>query len=252
MASPSSTTIVISNASICYRRHGGFLFSRRRNDREAKEFWALRGISFSAHEGDTIGLVGRNGSGKSTCAKLISGALVPDSGNIKITGSTHLLALGAGFKTNLTGRENVMLSGTVLGLTRNQVKQQMPEIEAFADIGEFFDEPIKIYSSGMKSRLGFAVSTAVKPDILILDEVMSTGDASFRKKAGERLNKMKKNTKTVVMVSHSAHQIREQCNKIVWLEKGKVIMSGEVDEVMEQYEAFCDFPDNWMNNNDKL
>jgi ABC-type polysaccharide/polyol phosphate transport system ATPase subunit len=242
----SSPLISIEKASICYRRGGRFLFSGRKTDRKLKEFWALREISFSAYQGDVIGLIGRNGAGKSTCSKLISGALKPDSGSVKVRGKTHLLSLGTGFKPALTGRENVMLSGTIMGLSRKQVAAGMDNIEAFADIGEFFDEPLKIYSSGMRSRLGFAVSTAVKPDILILDEVMSTGDASFRKKAEERLEKMKESTKIIIMVSHSVNQIKEQCNKVVWLEKGEVIMVGEAGSVMNQYETFCEDPNQWL------
>ncbi len=252
MGRTTSPTIVITDAGICYRRSGGFLFSRRKANRSSKEFWALHNISFSAHEEDVIGLIGRNGAGKSTCSKLISGALKPDTGKVQVQGKTHLLALGTGFNVALTGRENVMLSGTILGMSRKEVKEHMHDIEKFADIGEFFDEPLKIYSSGMRSRLGFAVSTAVKPDILILDEVMSTGDASFRKKASERLDQMKESTKTIIMVSHNAQQVREQCNKIVWLEKGEIMMAGMTDKVISEYEIFCEAPNAWLEQRPKI
>jgi len=237
---------VLQNVSLCYQRRAFFIFSRKRHLRAGKTFWALRNISLTVREGETVGLVGRNGSGKSTISMIISGSLKPDSGEAAVYGKAHLLALGIGFRPLLTGRENVIIGGTILGMSRREVKARMDEIEEFADLGDFFDEPVEIYSSGMRSRLGFAIATAVNPDILILDEVMSTGDAAFREKANDRLTAMRERTKTVIVVSHSPGQLRDMCSRIVWLEKGRLMMDGDVDEVLPLYEEFCKRPIKWL------
>ncbi len=239
-------SVTIDRVSLCYHRTGNFIFSFNKRDRMSRDFWALRDISVSFNEGDTIGLIGRNGSGKSTLSMMISGALKPDKGKLTTLGKVQLLALGIGFRPQLTGRENVMISGAILGMPRKKIREKMAEIEAFAELGEFFDEPIRTYSAGMKSRLGFAVSTAVEPDILILDEVMSTGDAAFRNKANKRMEQMREKTKTVIIVSHNSAQVKELCSRVVWLERGRLFMDGSTERILPVYEDFCKRPDQWL------
>ncbi len=250
----TNKTISISfdNVSLCYRISRASLFSFGKKNKSIKEYWALRDVTFDVFEGDTLGLIGRNGSGKSTASMIISGALKPDKGKIFTNGKVQLLALGIGFRPQLTGRDNVMISGTILGLSRAKMKERMDEIEEFAELGDFFDEPIRTYSAGMKSRLGFAVSTAIEPDILVLDEVMSTGDAAFRKKANKRMDEMRGRTKTVVVVSHNPGQIKELCSRVVWLEKGRMVMEGKTEDVLPQYQKFCDNPKNWFAHNPEI
>lgn len=245
-------SIELDNVSLCYRRRAMFFLSKNKNLRKGKEFWALRDVTLTVYEGETIGFIGRNGSGKSTISRIISGSLKPDNGKIIVNGRVQLLALGIGFRPAMTGRENAIISGTILGLSRKEIKEKMEEIENFTELGDFFDEPVKTYSSGMRSRLGFAVSTIVNPDILILDEVMSTGDAAFRKKASERMAEMRERTKTVLIVSHSQDQLREMCSRIAWFEKGRLIMDGQVDEILSAYGEFCKNPAKWKNNNHLL
>lgn len=246
---PNITSVVLKNVSLCYRRSASFFLARNKRLRENKEFWALRDVTLTINEGETVGLIGRNGSGKSSISMIISGALQPDTGEVLTRGKVQLLAIGIGFRPTMTGRENVMVSGSILGMSRREVRQKMDEIEEFAELGDFFDEPVNIYSAGMKSRLGFAVSTAVNPDILILDEVMSTGDAAFRQKANKRMEAMRERTKTVIIVSHSPEQLRELCSRVVWLEKGRLLMEGSVDEVLPYYEDFCRQPIKWLQRN---
>ena len=242
-------SIKLNDVSLCYRRRAVFFLSKNKNLRKEKEFWALREVSLTIYEGETVGFIGRNGSGKSTLSRIVSGSLKPDNGETFINGKVQLLALGIGFRPAMTGRENAIISGTILGLSRREIKGKMDEIENFTELGDFFDEPVKTYSSGMKSRLGFAVSTIVNPDILILDEVMSTGDAAFQKKASARMAEMRERTKTVLIVSHNSGQLRELCSRIIWFEKGRVVMDGLVDEVLSVYEEFCKNPEKWKNNN---
>ncbi len=247
-----SQSVSIDHVSLCYRRTGHFLFSLSKKERTSKKYWALRNVSTTFYEGETIGLIGRNGSGKSTLSMMISGALTPDKGKVITHGRVQLLALGIGFRPLLTGRENVMISGAILGMARKNIKAQMEEIEDFAELGDFFDEPIRTYSAGMKSRLGFAVSTAVEPDILILDEVMSTGDAAFRNKANKRMEKMRAKTKTVIIVSHSPGQVKELCSRVIWLEQGRLVMDGSTTNILPIYEEFCQNPDQWLCDHQKI
>ncbi|MEE4240647.1 MAG: ABC transporter ATP-binding protein [Desulfopila sp.] len=244
--------IQLNNISLCYQRKALFLFAKNKGMRKDRKFWALKDVSLTIFEGETIGVIGRNGSGKSTISRVFCGALQPDSGEIHINGRAQLLALGIGFRPTMTGRENVMISGSLLGLSRREIKQRMNDIEEFAELGDFFDEPIRTYSAGMRSRLGFAISTAVNPDILILDEVMSTGDASFRKKANERMDEMREKTKTVVVVSHNPGQLQELCSRVIWFEKGSLIMDGEVEEILPLYSQFCKNPVKWARENSHL
>lgn len=240
-------SVILTDVTLRYRRTASFaFFSSHSRLGKAADFLAIDRISFTIYENETVGLIGRNGSGKSTISMIISGALPPDSGRVQVHGKVQLLALGVGFRPELTGRENVYISGTLLGMTRRQVTERMGEIEAFAELGDFFDEPLRIYSSGMRSRLGFAVATAVNPDILILDEIMSTGDAAFRNKADRRMQEMRERTKTVLMVSHSSEQLKNLCSRVIWLEKGRLLMDGAAVPVLAEYTKFCKDPGKWL------
>jgi ABC-type polysaccharide/polyol phosphate transport system ATPase subunit len=175
----------------------------------------------------------------------------PDKGNVSVQGRVQLLALGVGFERQLSGRENVYIGGTLLGLKKTEIIKKMPEIEKFADIGDFIDEPVRTYSSGMKSRLAFAIATATNPDILILDEVMATGDRIFRKKAMDRMKNLQAMARCAMIISHSPGQLKKLCNKVVWLEKGQIVMYGGAQRVLHSYEEFCNDPDSWKNSNIK-
>lgn len=249
LTSITKVSVALENVSLCYRRRAVFFLSKMKNLRKEKEFWALKNISLSINEGERVGIIGRNGSGKSTVSRVISGSLVPDEGTVSINGRVQLLALGVGFRPMMTGRENVMISGSILGLSRQKIKEKMGEIEEFSELGDFFDEPVRTYSSGMRSRLGFAVSTIVNPDILILDEIMSTGDAAFRQKANTRMAEMRERTNTVIIVTHSPAQVRELCTRVVWFEKGDLLMDGGVEEVLPVYQEFCKAPLKWKREN---
>jgi len=201
-----------------------------------QEFLAVRDVSFEVKKGEAWALVGVNGSGKSTMLKAISGILRPYKGTIQIKGSiAPLIELGAGFDMNLTARENIYLNGTVLGHTKKFMDEHFDEIVEFADLGEFLDSPIKNYSSGMKARLGFAVATMVRPDILIVDEILSVGDYKFRKKCEERMASMLSGGTTLLYVSHDISTVRKLCTHAVWLEKGDVKMIGTANEVCDAY-----------------
>ena len=202
-----------------------------------QSFWALKNISFEVKKGDKVGIVGLNGAGKSTLLKLISGVMKPTEGNINVNGRiAPMLQLGAGFDLNYTGKENIFLNGSLLGYSKKYLEEIYDEIVDFSEIGEFIDVPLKNYSSGMRARLGFSIATMVEPQILILDEVLSVGDAKFRKKSQDKIMSLFDKGITVLFVSHSIGQVKSLCNKAIWLEKGKLIMQGDVEEVCEAYE----------------
>ena len=201
------------------------------------EFWALKNINFELQKGDRLGILGLNGAGKSTLLKVIAGVYKPTTGTVKRYGHiAPMIELGAGFDPNYTGRENVFLYGSVLGFSREFLEEKYDEILEFSELGEFIDVPIKNYSSGMKSRLGFSIATVVSPKILILDEVLSVGDAKFRKKSEKKVLSMFDSGVTVLFVSHSLAQVKRICNKAMILEKGKLIAYGDIDTISEQYE----------------
>lgn len=201
-----------------------------------QEFWALKDVSLRIRAGEAWGIIGTNGSGKSTLLKAISGILKPSKGSITVRGTVApLIELGAGFDGNLTARENIYLNGCVLGYSRKFLEEHFDEIVDFADIGEFLDSPIKNYSSGMRARLGFSVATMVKPDILIVDEILSVGDYQFRKKCQKRMTEMLSSGTTLLYVSHSIEEVKGLCTHALWLNKGDPVMQGEAASVCDAY-----------------
>ncbi len=202
------------------------------------EFWALKDVSFSLEKGDRLGILGLNGSGKSTLLKVIAGVYKPTVGSVSRKGViAPLIELGAGFDPQYTGRENIYLYGAVLGFSHKFLDEKIEEIIDFAELSDFIDVPVKNYSSGMKARLGFSIATVVEPDILILDEILSVGDAKFKKKSEARLMKLLEKNVTVLFVSHNLPQVRRICNKAIILEKGKCIMQGDMESVTAKYES---------------
>lgn len=201
------------------------------------EFWALKDINFSLNKGDRLGILGLNGAGKSTLLKVIAGVLKATEGTVTTKGKiAPLLELGAGFDLQYTGRENIYLYGAVLGFSKKFLDEKLDEIIEFSELGRFIDVPVKNYSSGMKARLGFSVATLVEPDILILDEVLSVGDAKFRRKSEKKVLDMFEKGATVLFVSHSLAQVQRLCDKAILLEKGRIIAQGSIGEVSKIYE----------------
>ena len=199
-------------------------------------FTALDHVSFSVQQGETLGLIGHNGAGKSTMLKVISGILKPTSGSVRCGGNVvPMLELGSGFDFDLTGKENIFLNGAILGYSKAFLESKYDEILAFSELGEFIHSPIRNYSSGMLARLAFSVATVVRPEILIVDEILSVGDADFQAKSRRRMMELMGGGATVLFVSHSLEQIREMCSRVVWLEHGKVKMYGPTDEVCDAY-----------------
>ena len=201
-----------------------------------QEFLALQDVSFQVRRGDSWGIVGVNGSGKSTLLKLICGIIKPYKGTVSVTGRlAPLIELGAGFDGELTAKENIFLNGAMLGYTEDFMKEHFEEIVDFAELWDFMEMPIKNYSSGMEARLGFAVATMIRPDILICDEVLSVGDYKFQEKCEERMKKMLDGGTTLLYVSHSITSVKSLCDHALWLQKGRVVMNGTVNEVCDAY-----------------
>jgi homopolymeric O-antigen transport system ATP-binding protein len=201
--------------------------------RKAEEFWALRHVSFSLVRGESLGVIGPNGAGKSTLLQVLAGIITPSEGTVNVSGHvSSLLTLGAGFDQELTGRDNILLAGAFLGLEDGVVRGLLPSIVEFADLGQFIDAPIKTYSSGMRARLGFSIATSVDPDILLLDEVLATGDADFRAKSKQRVIELVGAAKGIVLVTHDMNWVTEYCNRAILLERGNVVVEGEPSEVV--------------------
>ena len=246
---PAETAIRVQNLSKCYHiydkpghRLSQFIFPRvdrwlrRRPRNYYREFWALRDVSFEVRKGETVGIIGRNGSGKSTLLQMISGTLSATDGSVETSGRiAALLELGSGFNPEFSGRENVYMNGAVLGLTTEEVDQRFNDIADFAGIGEFIEQPVKTYSSGMMVRLAFAVSVCVEPDILIVDEALAVGDAAFQFKCLDRLRKLTSNGTTLLFVSHDMSMVKNFCDSGIYLQQGGVRATGGPEELAELY-----------------
>lgn len=212
---------------------------RRFRRREREEFWALRDVSFRVERGETLGIIGENGSGKSTTLKLISRIIEPTLGTIEVNGRVSaLLELGAGFHHDLTGRENIFLNASILGFQRREIQERLGEIVAFSELERFIDIPVKHYSSGMLMRLGFAIAIHVDPDILLTDEVLAVGDEAFQRKCLEKIGQLQQAGKTILFVSHSMDAIRSLCTRVLWLHEGQVQAIGDPEQVVDAYLLF--------------
>jgi ABC-type polysaccharide/polyol phosphate transport system ATPase subunit len=208
------------------------VFQRAPKDR----FQALRDVSFEVHQGETVGIIGTNGSGKSTVLKLITGIIKPTAGQVTVRGRmSPLIELGAGFHPEFTGRENVFLNGAILGVPKKRLQAAFDDIVAFSEIGAFIDQPVKTYSSGMYTRLAFSIAIHVDPDILVVDEVLAVGDEAFQRKCLQRVHAFREAGKTILLVAHSQQQIAEVCDRVIWLDKGAVRMDGPPAEVLAAY-----------------
>ncbi len=235
--------ITVKDLHIAYR--GLKKFSIKRSLLKGKKsnieiFEAVKGISFEVEKGKILGFIGKNGSGKSTTLRALAGIFSPDKGSINLHGnSVSLLSIGVGFQPKLTGKENIYLAGMLLGFSKQQIKDKEEEIITFADIGEFIYKPVKTYSSGMYSKLAFAITAVLETDIMLIDEVLSVGDATFKEKSYNKMRELISDAnRTVVIVSHSLSTIRELCDEVLWLHEGNIKKIGTPDEVIPEYEAF--------------
>jgi ABC-type polysaccharide/polyol phosphate transport system ATPase subunit len=236
------TAIEFKGVSKHFRRHaGGQVLLRNRivqwwNGLHRERFCALKNVSFQLSRGESLAVVGRNGAGKSTLLSLVAGLAKPDEGSILVNGRVApLLELGSGFHPDLNGKENVFLNAALLGLTRKQTYSLYDSIVEFSGIGEFINEPLRTYSSGMVLRLAFSVAINMDPEILIVDEVLAVGDATFQAKCYERVSELRNAGKTILAVSHASQMIRELCDRAIWLDAGELVMSGTVKDVMQAY-----------------
>ena len=215
-----------------------YFMDKIRGKYQVKEFWAVDGVTFSLEKGDMLGIIGTNGAGKSTLLKAISGIMIPTRGYVKREGTiAALLELASGFDGDLTVKENAYLRGAMLGYTRQYMDETYQQIIEFSELQEYEDRPFKHLSSGMKSRLAFSIASLVKPDILILDEVLSVGDGAFRRKSEAKMREIINGGATTILVSHSIEQVRDMCNKVLWLDHGKQIAFGPTAEICDRYEA---------------
>ena len=239
----SKTMIEVSDVSMRFRMNSDRIMSLKefvttalRGKLRYQEFTALEYVSFTVKKGETLGLIGRNGAGKSTMLKVISGILKPTEGNVTCHGNVvPMLELGSGFDMDLTGKENIFLNGAILGYSEEFLKAKYDEIVEFSELGQFIGAPIRNYSSGMLARLAFSIATVVQPEILIVDEILAVGDAQFQEKSKKRMLELMGGGTTVLFVSHSIEQVREMCKRVVWLERGKVKMIGNAEKVCNVY-----------------
>ena len=210
-----------------------------RGQRAVREVEAIKHVSFEVRSGTAMGIIGSNGAGKSTLMRAMAGILPPTSGSIEVWGrASTLLALGVGFNHNLSGRENIILGGLAAGLSRREVEERAVEVAEWTELGDFIDMPMRTYSSGMSARVGFSVAVHMKPDILMIDEALSTGDAHFREKANAKMAELRDSARAMFLVSHGLGSIKEMCNEAIWLDHGKLMLRGQPDEVVNAYIKF--------------
>lgn len=243
----NKTAIEVSNVTMRYRlptekvdsfKH--FFVKKIKNQITYEDFYALNNVSFSVKKGEVLGIIGRNGAGKSTLLKIIAGVIKPTAGSFTRSGSiAPLLELGAGFNGELTGIENIKLNGLLLGYSKKFINEKLDEIVEFSDLGKFINTPLKNYSSGMKARLGFSIATLVKPEILIVDEVLAVGDIKFKEKSEQKIRSMMEDGTTVLFVSHSLGQVESLCDRVLWLDHGHVMEVGESSEVIQHYREYA-------------
>lgn len=213
-----------------------FSAKSRRMMKKKEEFWALKNISFDVKKGEVIGLIGSNGAGKSTMLKIVSGVMKPTSGKVTVNGViSPMIELGAGFDPELTARENIFLNGAILGYSKKFLEEKFDEIVEFSELKDFLDVPVRNFSSGMTAKLAFSIATVVNPEILIVDEILSVGDIKFQEKSKNKMLEMIKGGTTVLYVSHSLQSIKDLCDKVVWIEHGKMIKMGKTKEVCDEY-----------------
>ena len=240
----SDMSIQVEGLSKCYHiydrpRDRLLQMLQRGKKKYFREFWALHDVSFSVKRGETVGIIGRNGSGKSTLLQMICGTVAPTTGSVRTHGRVAaLLELGAGFNVEFTGRENVMLNAAILGFSAQEMHERMADVLAFSELGDFLDQPVKTYSSGMYARLAFSIAIHVDPDILIVDEALSVGDARFVAKCMRRIKEIKEQGTTILFVSHDVGSIRTLCERVVWLDKGRLVEQGDVFPVTGRYMEF--------------
>jgi lipopolysaccharide transport system ATP-binding protein len=233
MPEPAPALISLRNVALSYRRQKS-IFSR-----EKTRIWALHDVSFEVREGEKLGLIGRNGCGKSTLMRIMAKIFSPDNGTVTYSRPLHvqLLSLGVGFEGSLSGRENAVLNGLLLGKSRQHIVSRLEKIKEFSELGEFFDLPVSTYSAGMNMRLGFSVAMETEPEVVLIDEIFGVGDAGFALKSKKALREKFSSKGTVVLVSHQANLVREFCDRVVWIEKGRTIMEGPTAEIMDLYAA---------------
>ncbi|MFL0556303.1 MULTISPECIES: ABC transporter ATP-binding protein [Paenibacillus] len=239
----SNISISVKDVSKCYR-----IFDRPqdrlkqsfvKNKKYYKEFWALKNVSFDVFRGQTVGIIGRNGSGKSTILQIIANTLKPTSGEVAVNGRVAaLLELGSGFNPEFTGRENVIMNCTIMGLSSTEIQQRLPLIEEFAEIGDFINQPVKLYSSGMFVRLAFACAINVDPDILVIDEALAVGDMRFQLKCMDKIKSFQKEGKTILFVSHDSYSIRNICDEAIWMMDGHIYRRGDAKVIIEEYQDY--------------
>lgn len=240
----SEAVLEVKNLCIDYRNlshmsiHQSLM--RRKKDKEDHIVHAVKDITFSVQKGEILGIIGRNGSGKSTMLKAIGGIFRPDAGTIDTKGKkVSLMSIGVGFKPEISGRENIMISGMLLGFSIDYIKNKADEIIAFSELGSFIDKPVRMYSSGMYSKLAFSITAVLDTDIMLVDEVLSVGDAGFKKKSAQKMKELiSDRNRTVLMVSHEMHTLKKLCNKMLWMQDGVMQMYGEVEKVIKGYEKF--------------
>ncbi len=234
--------IHIENLNVYYKELSAYSIKRmllKGGAKKAKRFHALKDISLDVERGEILGIIGRNGSGKSTLLNTVGGIFAADSGVVELNGNVSLLSIGVGFQKNMSGRENILLNGLLLGFTEEEIRAKMPAIIEFSELGDFIDKPVKTYSKGMYSKLAFSITAFLETEIILIDEVLSVGDEHFKKKSSKKMKELiSDDSRTVIIVSHSLSTLRQLCTKMLWLHNGKIKMLGDTEEVLNAYEQF--------------